>query len=46
MKERRCFYCQQPGHTIANYPKNIIKVILVVEIIETAIDNSKILGKK
>ena len=46
MKEGRCFYYQQPGHTTANYPKSITKEALVAEIAGTAIDNSKILGKE
>ena len=46
MKEGRCFYCRQPGHTMAYCPKNITKEALVAEIVGTAIDNSKISGKK
>ena len=46
IKAGKCFYFQQPKYKIANYLKNITKRILVVEIIGTAIDNSKILGKK
>ena len=46
MKERKCFYCQQPRHTTANYPKNITKKASVAKIAGTAIDNSKISRKK
>ena len=46
MKERRCYYCQQPGYTTANWPRNIIKKTLIAEIAGTTINNSKILGKK
>lgn len=46
MKESRCFYCQQLEHTTANYPKSFKKVILVVEIMGTVIDNNKISGKE
>ena len=46
MKEGKCFYYWQSGHITANYLKNIINAILVVEIISTPIDNNKILGKK
>ena len=46
MKERRCFYCRQPGHITANCPKSITKATSVAEIAGTAIDNSKISGKE
>ena len=46
MKEKSCFYYQQPEHTIANCPKNITKEALVTEIVGTTINNSKILRKK
>ena len=46
MKERRCFYCRQPGHTMANCLKSITKATSVMEIAGIAIDNSKILGKE
>ena len=46
MKEGRCFYCQQPGHTTANYLKSIIKAISVAKIAVTAIDIRKISGKE
>ena len=40
MKKGRCFYCRQPGHTTANYPKSITKATSVVEIAGIAINNS------
>ena len=46
MKEGRCFYCRQPGHTTANCPKSITKATSVAEIAGTAIDNSEISGKE
>ena len=46
MKEGRCFYCRQPGHTTANCPKSITKATSVAEIAGTAIDNSETSGKE